>query len=132
MTVENRRTVITETPVDDRQVVVRQTTTDTTTGPDGVELLRRIVVVIFGLIQLLIIVRLGLLLVDARTGNQIVSSILDLSQIFVAPFEGIARTDALHAGGSVLDVAAVLALIGWTILEMVILWAIGLFRREPA
>ena len=132
MTIQDQRSVITEAPVEVRPVAVRHTVTSTTTGPSGTELLRRIVVLIFGLIQLLIIARLGLLLVDARTGNQIVSSILDLSQVFVAPFEGIARTDALHAGGSVLDVAAVLALIGWTIIEMVVLWAISLFRRQPA
>ena len=31
------------------------------------------------------------------------------------------QTNALQAGGSVLDVAAIVALIGWTILELVIL-----------
>ena len=131
MTIQDRRTVMTETPVDERRLIVSHTT-ETSTGPSGAELLRRIVILVFGIIQLLILLRIGLLLVDARTGNQIVSTILDMSQVFVAPFEGIARSDALHAGGSVLDVAAVLALIGWTVVEVVVLWAIGLFRREPA
>ena len=31
-----------------------------------------------------------------------------------------------------LDVAAVVALVGWTVLELIVLWAIGIFRREPA
>ena len=65
--------------------------------------------------------RIVLLLLDAREGNALVRAILDISQVFVAPFEGILRTNALTAGGSVLDVAAVLALIGWTLLEMVVL-----------
>ena len=58
--------------------------------------------------------------------------ILDVSQVFVAPFEGILRTDALRASGSILDVSAVVALIGWTILEIVVIAAVRIFRREPA
>lgn len=86
----------------------------------------------FGLIQLVIGVRIVLLLLDAREGNAIVSTILDVSQIFVAPFEGILRTDALTKGGSILDVTAIVALVGWTILELVLIWAIGIFRDRSA
>ena len=50
----------------------------------------------------------------------------------MAPFEGMLNTNALQSGGSVLDVAAILALIGWTLLEALILAAVGVFRREPA
>jgi hypothetical protein len=32
----------------------------------------------------------------------------------------------------VLDVAAVVALVGWTIVELVVLWALAIFRHEPA
>jgi hypothetical protein len=32
----------------------------------------------------------------------------------------------------VLDIAAVAALIGWTVLELVLLALVGIFRREPA
>src|ERR1017187_9088264 len=102
-----------------------------TSTPSGSELARRLIVLIFGLIQLVIGLRVVLLLLDARTGNDIVSAILNISQVFVAPFEGILHTDALHAGGSTLDVAAVVAFVGWTVLEAIILWAVGIFRREP-
>jgi len=103
----------------------------TTSTPSGSELVRRAVVLVFGLIQLVILLRIILLLVDARTGNDIVSGILNVSQVFVAPFEGILRSDALHAGGSTLDMAAIVALIGWTVLEAIILWIVGMFRRDP-
>ena len=93
---------------------------------------RRIVVLVFGLIQLVIGVRFVLLLLDAREANSIVSAILNVSQLFVAPFDGILRTNNLHAAGSVFDVAAVVAFVGWTILELIVLWAVGIFRREPA
>jgi hypothetical protein len=93
---------------------------------------RRIIVLVFGLIQIVIGLRIVLLLLDARTGNALVSGILDISKIFVAPFDGILNSNALTAGGSTLDVAAVVAFVGWTILELIVLWAVGIFRREPA
>jgi hypothetical protein len=95
-------------------------------------MVRRIIVLLFGLIQIVIGLRIVLLLLDARTGNALVSGILDISKIFVAPFDGILNSNALTAGGSTLDVAAVVAFVGWTILELIVLWAVGIFRREPA
>ena len=103
-----------------------------TRTPSGGEMAGRIVILLFGIIQAFIIARIVLLLLDAREGNDLVSFILNTSQIFVGPFEGILRTNALTAGGSVFDVAAVLALVGWTILEALILAAVGVFRREPS
>jgi hypothetical protein len=100
--------------------------------PSGGTLAGRVVVLIFGIIQAFIILRIVLLLLDAREGNDIVSFILNTSQLFVAPFDGMLKTNALTAGGSIFDVAAVVALIGWTILEALILAAVGIFRREPA
>jgi hypothetical protein len=104
----------------------------TRSGPGGSEMVRRIIVLVFGLIQIVIGLRIVLLLLDARTGNALVSGILDISKIFVAPFDGILNSNALTAGGSTLDVAAVVAFVGWTILELIVLWAVGIFRREPA
>ena len=98
----------------------------------GGQLVRRVVVLVFGLIQIVIGLRVLLLLLDARTGNALVSGILNVSQVFVAPFNGILNTNALTSGGSVLDVSAIVAFVGWSILELIILWAVGIFRREPA
>jgi hypothetical protein len=103
-----------------------------TRTPSGGELAGRIVVLLFGIIQVLIILRIVLLLLNAREGNDLVSFILNASQIFVAPFNGMLNVNNLESGGSVLDVAAVLALIGWTVLEAIILAAVGVFRREPS
>ena len=52
----------------------------------------------FGLIQLIIGLRIVLLLLDAREGNDLVRAILDISQVFVAPFEGILRTERADLG----------------------------------
>jgi len=104
----------------------------TATGPGTSERTRRIVVFIFGLVQVVIAARFVLLLLDAREANGLVSGILNVSQVFVAPFEGILRTDNLHAAGSLLDITALVALVGITIVEVIVLWAVGIFRRDPA
>ena len=104
----------------------------TTVSPGGSEMTRRVVVLVFGLIQVVIGLRVVLLLLDAREANGIVSAILNISQLFVGPFEGILRTDALNSRGSQLDIAAIVAFVGWTILELIVLWVVGIFRRERA
>jgi len=103
-----------------------------TRGPSGAEFIRRIVVLVFGLIQIVIGARIVLLLLDAREANDVVSGILNVSQVFVAPFDGILRTDALHAAGSTLDVTAIVAFVAWTILELIVIAAVSIFRREPS
>lgn len=132
MTYERR--VVTQTDAD--PAVVPGTTTNqvvesTAVSPSGGEMLRRVVVLIFGIIQSFIVLRIVLLLLNAREGNDIVAFILNVSQIFVAPFIGIFPPDNLAAGGSVLDIAAIAALVGWTVLEMIIIWGANVLRREP-
>ena len=100
-------------------------------SPSGAEVARRVVVFVFGIIQALIVIRMVLLLADANQSNGLVAFIYDLSAIFVGPFEGILNTDAVQAGASIFDVAALVALIGWTILEFLIIAGIGIARREP-
>jgi len=128
------RTVVTQEPTATagEQTVRTDSRHVTTTGPGPSEMSRRIILLVFGLIQVVIGARIVLLLLDAREANGLVSAILNISQVFVAPFEGILRTDSLHAAGSVLDLTAIVALIGWTVVELIVLWAVGIFRREPA
>lgn len=130
----------------DRTVVTHEPTTATAgqetvrtdrrrtflSGPGGSEMSRRVITLVFGLIQIVIGARVVLLLLDAREANGLVSGILSISQLFVGPFEGILRTDALRAAGSVLDITAIVAFVGWTLLELIVIWAVGIFRREPA
>jgi len=136
MAVQSGTAVVTEAPAV-TPVAVQQdpppAQVATSAGPvGGGQLVRRIVILVFGLIQLVIALRFVLVLIDARTANTLVSAVMNISQVFVAPFNGILNTDALASSGSTVDVAAIVAFIGWTILEVVILWAVGIFRREPA
>ena len=104
---------------------------ETTVTPSGGEMTRRYVVLIFGIIQILIAVRIVLLLLAANADNGLVSFIYQLSDLFVAPFNGIFNSDALKAGRSIFDIAAVAALVGWSLLEAIVFWVVNLFRREP-
>jgi hypothetical protein len=128
------RTVVTQEPTATagQQTVRTDRRHVTTTAPGVSEMSRRVVILLFGLIQVVIGARIVLLLLDAREANGLVSGILNLSQLFVAPFDGILRTDSLHSAGSVLDITAIVAFVGWTVVELIVLWAVGIFRREPA
>jgi len=128
------RTVVTQEPTATagQQTVRTDSRHTATSGPGAPELSRRIIILVFGLIQVVIAARVVLLLFDAREANALVSAILNISQVFVAPFEGILRTDSLNSAGSVLDVTAIVAFVGWTVLELIALWVVGIFRRDRA
>jgi len=127
------RTVVTQESTPEGQGSTRTDSRRVTrSGPGGAEMARRVAVLIFGLIQIVIGARVVLLLLDAREANGLVSAILDISQVFVAPFEGMLRTDSLNSSGSVLDITAIVAFVGWTILELIVLWVVGIFGRRSA
>jgi hypothetical protein len=128
------RTVVTQEPagVAGQETVRTDSRRTTRSGPGGSEMTRRIVILVFGLIQIVIAARFILLLLDAREANGLVSAILTIGQVFVVPFEGILRASNVYSGGSIFQVAAVVAFIGWSVLELIVLWVAGIFRREPA
>lgn len=131
---QSDQTVVTQGPATaaGQQTVRTDVQRTTLPGPGGSEFARRVIILVFGLIQIVIGARIVLLLLDAREANGIVAGILSISQLFVGPFEGILRTDALRSSGSTLDIAALLAFVGWTVLELIVIWAVGIFRRAPA
>ena len=87
----------------------------------------------FGILQALLILRIILLLLVANPGNDIVDFVFGITQPFVEPFVGMFSLNRVEADqGSVLDVAAIVALIGWTLIEALILAAIRIFSRRPA
>jgi uncharacterized protein YggT (Ycf19 family) len=104
-------------------------------GPTPGEMVRRVVMLGFGILQGLIIVRIVLLLLIANQGNDIVGFVLGATDPFVEPFRGMFQLDRVGAdSGSVLDVAAVVALLGWTLVEVLVLalLSIGARRSEDA
>jgi len=103
-------------------------TRKTTYGSPGFATLQRLIVFIFGLIELLIVLRIVLLLFSARGSNDIVSAIYNLSEIFVAPFRGIFGIEQVQSGATALDVGAIVALIAWFVIEAIVLALVRVFR----
>jgi uncharacterized protein YggT (Ycf19 family) len=86
---------------------------------------------LFGVLQVALILRIILLLLVANPGNDVVQFILDLTNPFVEPFRGMFQLDRVRADqGSVLDIAAIVALIGWSLVEMLVLALIRVFDRR--
>jgi hypothetical protein len=131
------RTVVRETAAIDDPVASRDrvVTRSYRSGPTAGEVIRRFVILLFGVLQALLILRVILLLLVANPGNDVVSFILGATDPFVEPFRGMFRLDRVTADqGSVLDVAAIVALIGWTLIEalVVALLSLGARRGEDA
>jgi uncharacterized protein YggT (Ycf19 family) len=111
-------------------------TTDTAyvaPGPGGASLAARLVTFVFGILQVLLILRIILLVLVANAGNDIVHFVFSVTQPFVEPFLGMFALNRVTADqGSVFDIAALVALIGWTLVEMLILAAIRIFDRRSS
>jgi uncharacterized protein YggT (Ycf19 family) len=104
----------------------------TDTGPGPLYWARRIVSLLFGILFVLLALRILLLLLVANQSNAIVDFIYGVTEPFVAPFRGIFAIDQVTpGGGSVLDVAAVIALIGWLLIYLLIMAILGLADRRP-
>lgn len=102
-------------------------------GPESVTTAARVVKFAFGILQALLILRIVLLLLIANTGNDVVALILNVTDPFVEPFRGMFSLDRVGSDeGSVFDVAAVVALIGWTLVELLILAGLRIFARRPS
>jgi uncharacterized protein YggT (Ycf19 family) len=117
--------VITSTPVAPAVAVVPQRRR-TLSGT-----ISRIVAFLFGILQALLLLRIGLLLLNANQDNDIVAWVLNVTNPFVEPFRGIFNIDEVTGQqGSVLDIAAIVALIAWSLIETLILSVLRLFGRR--
>jgi hypothetical protein len=105
-----------------RRTAVREVDELQPRGTGAWVLLIRVVTVLFGLLQLFLVLRVLLLLLGADQSNTIVNDIYLGTNGFVEPFRGIFAFDAIPTSGkSFLDVAAIVALVGWTIVEGIVL-----------
>jgi uncharacterized protein YggT (Ycf19 family) len=107
---------------------VREHARERDIAPSPMGVLTRLIIFLFGLIELLIGLRIILLLFAARQTNDIVAAIYNISEIFVAPFRGIFGIREIEAGATTLDVGALVALIAWVIIELVVLALVRVFR----
>jgi hypothetical protein len=114
-------------PVQSSTLHTERTVERTHRRPDFVGL----VTLIFGILQALLLLRVLLLLLIANNDNGIVSGILALTDPFVEPFRGMFRLDHVTGrSGSELDIAALVALVGWTLVEALIVAVLRLGDRR--
>ncbi|MDP9244359.1 MAG: YggT family protein [Chloroflexota bacterium] len=95
------------------------------------EYTRHVVSLAFGILQGFLVLRILVLL--ASLDNDVVRLFLAVTRPAVAPFRDVFALAPVDVGsGAVLDVAAVVALIGWTMLEALILGILDLVRPDRA
>jgi uncharacterized protein YggT (Ycf19 family) len=83
--------------------------------------LRRTIYLIFAVLVALIGIRILFLALGANEGNVIVDAIYGITEPLVAPFRGIFSINQVRPiGESVIDLAAFIAIIGWTLVAMLI------------
>lgn len=100
-------------------------------SPGPLYYLRRIVSLLFGILAVLIGLRIVLFLLVANQQNAIVDFVFNVTEPFVAPFRGIFAFDQVTpGGGSVFDVAAAVALVGWLLIYILIMAILRLGDRE--
>jgi uncharacterized protein YggT (Ycf19 family) len=100
-------------------------------GPGPLALAGRIVSLLFGILAVLLGLRILLLLLVANQTNAIVDFVYNVTEPFVAPFRGIFAMDVVTpGGGSVFDVAALVSLVGWLLIYLLIMAIIRLGSRD--
>ena len=125
-TIRERERVTVERPV--THEVVSQPVVAATSPVDTI---RRVVWLLFGVLQALIVLRIVLLVLGANMDNDIVAFIVGVTDPFVEPFRSMFAFDEVSgASGSVLDVAALVALLAWTLVEALVLAIVGLADRR--
>ncbi len=100
------------------------------TSPGPLYYARRVVSLLFGILVVLIALRILLLLLVANEGNAIVDFVYNVTEPFVAPFRGIFQFDVVTAGQSQLDLGAVVALVGWLLIYLLIMAILRLGDRS--
>jgi uncharacterized protein YggT (Ycf19 family) len=121
------------TRVVEREVVVGQgaPVARTATDPGPMHLAGRIISLLFGILAVLIGLRILLLLLVANQSNALVDFIYNVTEPFVAPFRGVFSIDIVRpGGGSVFDVGAIVALIGWLLIYLLIMAVLRLGDRS--
>src|SRR3954454_19571024 len=126
-----QRRVVEQVDDDPVEPVARSRTTTVSSSPSGSTIARRIVMLLFGILQVLIVLRIVLLLLAANQDNTIVALVLSLTDPFIEPFRGMFDLDQVRGrSGSIFDFGAVVALIGWTLVEALILAILGIAGRR--
>jgi uncharacterized protein YggT (Ycf19 family) len=98
--------------------------------PGPLSYVSRVLSLLFGILAVLLGLRILLLLLVANAGNAIVDFIYTVTEPFVAPFRGIFALDEVIAGDATLDIAALVALVGWLLIYLLLVAILRLGDRD--
>jgi hypothetical protein len=102
-------------------------------APGPLSYARRVVALLFGILIVVIAVRFLLLALGANAGNGLVDFVYGVSEPFVDVFRGVFSFDHMSPiGESVIDVAALVAIVGYALLAILIIAILRLGDRERA
>ena len=83
---------------------------------------RRVVGLLFGIVVTLIGLRIVLLLLGANAGNGLVDAIYAITEPLVAPFRGVFSIEVIKpTGANVLDIGALVAIVGWSLIAVLVI-----------
>ncbi len=91
---------------------------------------RRVLSLLFGVLAVLLGLRILMLLLVANQQNAIVDFVYGATEPFVAPFRGIFQFNEVRAGDATLDVAALVALVGWLLIYLLLMAILRLGDRD--
>lgn len=91
---------------------------------------RRVVSLLFGILAVLLGIRIVMLLLVANEQNAIVDFVYGVTEPFVAPFRGIFQFNEVRAGDATLDIAAIVALIGWMLIYLLLMAILRIGDRD--
>ena len=98
----------------------RVTRTSVTGTPSGTTLMARIVYLVLGVLEGLLLIRFVLALLGANRANDFAQFVFELSTPFVAPFKGLFNVQTVY-GASRFEVETLVAMIIYALIGAVIL-----------
>lgn len=126
------RRVPPETVVNTNEPAYVQPAAVVATGPGPLTIARRALDTIFGIIEILLLLRILLLALGANSGNALVDGIYNITEPLVAPFIGVFNINHVHpTGSSTIDIAAIVAVVGWALIGLLIDAIFRIADRRP-
>jgi uncharacterized protein YggT (Ycf19 family) len=125
--VETRREVyVDELPVHRRQEVIRDLGAEHRVA---VAKVAYIIWLLFGILDVLLLFRFALKLMNANPNNAFASFIYDLTALFMKPFEGLVESPT--SGDLVLDISVLVAIVVYSLIAWVIVRLVWVLFYRP-
>lgn len=102
--------------------------------PGPLYYVRRVLGLLFGVLLVLLVLRIVLLALGANAGNGLVDFVYGLTEPFVGPFRGIFSINQVSPRGApgTFDIAALVAIVGWSLIAALVIAILRIADRDAA